>query len=122
MSGLVKFASLARAAIVASAALVALSNVPGFAEDARTTRIEPRPVYGATVTYEQGVRVFRPLPSEQRVVVNPAGMAPLSFNSYETSALALIPSSVTAKRQSLRASLRRCRARAHASLSHHNRI
>ena len=32
-----------------------------FAE-AVTTRIETRPFYGATVTLEEGVRVFRPLP------------------------------------------------------------
>lgn len=83
MAGLFKFAGLVRAAMVAAAASVALWNVPGFAEDAHTTRIEPKPVYGASVTIEEGVRVFRPLPSEQRVVVNPGGMAPLSFNTYE---------------------------------------
>lgn len=38
-----------------------------------TIRIEPRPVYGATVTLEEGVRVFRALPPEKYVIVNPNG-------------------------------------------------
>ena len=37
----------------------------------RTTRIEPRPFYGATVTIEAGVRVFRPLPPHDRVIIDP---------------------------------------------------
>ena len=37
-----------------------------LAEEAYTTRIEPRPFYGATVTIEHGVRVFRPLPRRPR--------------------------------------------------------
>lgn len=36
-----------------------------------TVRIEPRPVYGATVTIEEGVRVYRPLPPDKYVIVNP---------------------------------------------------
>jgi hypothetical protein len=39
--------------------------------DSATTRIEPRPFYGATVTLEEGVRVFRPLPPHDRVIINP---------------------------------------------------
>ena len=35
------------------------------AEAQVTTRIETRPVYGATVTLEHGVRVYRPLLAEQ---------------------------------------------------------
>ena len=38
-----------------------------------TTRIEPRPFYGATVTVESGVRVFRPLPPHDRVIIDPTG-------------------------------------------------
>ncbi len=38
-----------------------------------TIRIEPRPVYGATVTIEEGVRVFRPIPPDKYVIVNPNG-------------------------------------------------
>ena len=47
-----------------------------FAGDARTTRIETRPVYGATVTIEHGVRVYRPVPPTNHLIVNPEG-APL---------------------------------------------
>jgi hypothetical protein len=67
------------------AALTAIAGViPARADDARTTRIETRPVYGATVTIEEGVRVFRPLPSERQVIVNPGGAAPLSLGYYDT--------------------------------------
>lgn len=47
-----------------------------------TTRILERPVYGATMTMEQGVRVIRPLPPTHHVVVNPHGRTPLSL-SYQ---------------------------------------
>ena len=53
------------------------------AQDAHTTRIEPSNAYGATVTIEEGVRVFRPLPSERHVIVNPGGRTPLSLNYYD---------------------------------------
>jgi hypothetical protein len=52
------------------------------AETPSTTRIETRPFYGATVTLEEGVRVFRPLPAHNRVIINPGGLTPLSL-SYE---------------------------------------
>ena len=48
-----------------------------------TTRIETRPFYGATVTLEEGVRVFRPLPSHDRVIINPGGRTPVSLNFSE---------------------------------------
>lgn len=51
---------------------------------AGTTRIETRPFYGAVVTIEEGVRVFRPLPSTDRVIVNPHGRTPLSLGFNET--------------------------------------
>src|SRR5512138_1378111 len=41
--------------------------------DAHTTRVVPEHVHGATVTVEEGVRVFRPLPSDRHVIVNPEG-------------------------------------------------
>jgi len=50
--------------------------VPALAEPS-TTRIETRPFYGATVTLEAGVRVFRPLPPHDRVIINPNGKTPL---------------------------------------------
>jgi hypothetical protein len=47
-----------------------LGSLPATAESV-TTRIEPRAFYGATVTLEEGVRVFRPLPRHDRVIINP---------------------------------------------------
>ena len=49
-----------------------------------TTRIETRPFYGATVTLEEGVRVFRPLPPERQVIINPGAQTPLSLGFNET--------------------------------------
>jgi hypothetical protein len=48
-----------------------------------TTRIEPRPFYGATVTIEEGVRVFRPLPPERHVIINPNN-TPLNLSISDT--------------------------------------
>lgn len=67
--------SLAAAALTASVATAAAQS---------TTRIETRPFYGATVTIEEGVRVFRPLPPDQRVIINPDGQAPVSLGFNET--------------------------------------
>ncbi len=72
-----RIAFLTLAAAVAAVA----PALPAAAEEAFTTRIEPRNAYGATVTIEQGVRVFRPLPTERQVIVNPGGMTPLSLYS-----------------------------------------
>ena len=69
---------------VVAAAAVALFVLPARADDSYTTRIEPRNVYGATVTIEEGVRVFRPLPTERQVFVNPGGMTPLYLEFDET--------------------------------------
>ena len=48
-------------------------------QDASTTRIEPRPIYGAVVTIEHGVRVYRPVPPTTRLIVNPEGV-PMMLN------------------------------------------
>jgi hypothetical protein len=48
---------------------VCVGSLPASAQS--TIRIEPRPFYGATVTLEAGVRVFRPLPPQERVIINP---------------------------------------------------
>ena len=58
---------------------IAAGCLPAGAESV-TTRIEPRPVYGATVTVEKGVRVFRPLPRHDRVIINPGNATPLQLN------------------------------------------
>ncbi|MFM9943081.1 MAG: hypothetical protein ACKVP7_26735 [Hyphomicrobiaceae bacterium] len=69
-------------ALVAAAALL----IPSVAAagKATTTRIETRPFYGATVTLEEGVRVFRPLPYHDRVIINPGGRTNLSLGFEET--------------------------------------
>ncbi len=54
-----------------------------MAQGAYTTRIEPRGFYGASVTIEEGVRVFRPLPPERQVIINPNG-TPLSLSRDDT--------------------------------------
>lgn len=69
--------------LATAGALLLVGAVPTLAQDAHTTRIEPSNVYGATVTIEEGVRVFRPLPSERHVIVNPEGRTPLSLNYYD---------------------------------------
>ena len=68
--------------ILTGAALFAVA--PTAAADAVTTRIETRPFYGATVTLEEGVRVFRPLPRHDRVIINPGGKTPVSLGYSES--------------------------------------
>jgi hypothetical protein len=74
----VRYFGLAAIATAASSALPALAN------ESFTTRIEPRSFYGAAVTVEEGVRVFRPLPPHKHVVINPENKTPvnLSFNEF----------------------------------------
>lgn len=67
---------------IALAVGVLVAPVAALAQSAGTTRIETRPFYGATVTLEEGVRVFRPLPPTERLIINPGGATPLSL-SYE---------------------------------------
>lgn len=60
---------------IAVAAVVPLHSAIG--QGAHTTRIETRPYYGAVVTVEEGVRVFRPVPPTQHMIINPGGLTPL---------------------------------------------
>jgi hypothetical protein len=53
---------------------VCVGSLAALAEPV-TTRVEPRPFYGATVTIEAGVRVFRPLPRHDQVIINPGNAA-----------------------------------------------
>jgi hypothetical protein len=62
---------------VLAGASLAAAALPALAQS--TTRIEPRPFYGATVTIEEGVRVFRPLPRHDRVIVNPDNRTPITL-------------------------------------------
>jgi hypothetical protein len=62
------------------AGLVGVLVSPAQAQqDAFTTRIETRPIYGAVVTIEHGVRVYRPVPPTTHLIVNPDGV-PLMLN------------------------------------------
>lgn len=72
-------------------ALTGGAYATAHAGDAKTIRIEPRAFYGATVSIESGVRVFRPLPSASHVIINP-NQTPLNLTiedvtqrSYSTS-------------------------------------
>lgn len=68
---------LLAATVAASAAAPAFAGSEGGAV---TTRIETRPYYGAVVTVEQGVRVWRPLPPHDRIIINPDGKASVSID------------------------------------------
>jgi hypothetical protein len=63
---------------------IAAGSLPALAQS--TTRIEPRPFYGATVTMEAGVRVFRPLPPHDRVIINPGNATPINIEVGDTRA------------------------------------
>ena len=67
--------------LLAGLAIVAVS--PCALAESVTTRVETRAFYGATVTLEEGVRVFRPLPPHDRIVINPGGQTPVSLNFSE---------------------------------------
>lgn len=65
-------------------AFAALISLPALAQEAHTTRIEPRAYAGAIVTVEAGVRALRPLPPTRHVIINPEGRTPLSLRLNET--------------------------------------
>jgi hypothetical protein len=67
--------------VTMSTAMLTLAGVSRA--DGYTTRIETRPVYGATTTMEHGVRVIRPLPPVRQVIINP-NRTPLSLGFNET--------------------------------------
>ena len=77
-----RFSSHLSAAAFAAVAVV-IGAPPAGAQDSYTTRIEPRPVYGATVTVEHGVRVTRPLPPVRQVIINPGGQTPVNLGTYD---------------------------------------
>lgn len=75
---------LGRRSIFSALALTAaLSLAHPAAAESFTTRIEPRPFYGAVVTLEEGVRVIRPLPPERQVIINPNN-TPLNLGFNDT--------------------------------------
>ncbi|MGI9425331.1 MAG: hypothetical protein ACR2PA_19215 [Hyphomicrobiaceae bacterium] len=70
---------------------VALGATAVAAQDGRVTRIEPRPFYGAIVSVEEGVRVFRPLPPHKTIIIDPGQKTPvnLKFVNAERSSPAI---------------------------------
>jgi hypothetical protein len=75
---------MSRSIRVALASLGIAFPALAFAQEASTTRIETRNFYGATVTLESGVRVFRALPPHSKVIINPGGRTPLSLGFDES--------------------------------------
>ena len=69
--------SVFKSFLFATAILVASSGAQ--AGDAKTIRIEPRAFYGATMSLESGVRVYRRHPSASSVIINP-NKTPVNIN------------------------------------------
>jgi hypothetical protein len=67
-----KFETLATATVLSVITTAALA-------DARTIRIEPRPYTSVVVTVENGVRVWRPMPPTELVIVNPGNKASINL-------------------------------------------
>lgn len=59
---------------------LAATIIAASAQQAHTTRIETRPYYGAAVTIEHGVRVYRPVPPTRHLIINPDGAAAVELN------------------------------------------
>ncbi|GAA0776425.1 hypothetical protein E1180_14465 [Roseibium denhamense] len=69
--------------LVKAAFAAALSLSAGTALAGDTVRILQDEPYGAVVTKEAGVLVFRALPPTRKVIVNPEGKTPLNLNFTE---------------------------------------
>lgn len=72
---------MSRALPIAVAAAFLCAAAPAMAQT--LTRIETKPFYGAVVTIEEGVRVFRPLPPTGNMIINPDGRTPLNISINE---------------------------------------
>lgn len=64
--------------VAIAATLFVLGSTAALA-DARTVRIEPRPYTSVVVTVENGVRVWRPMPPTELVIVNPGNKASINL-------------------------------------------
>jgi hypothetical protein len=80
-----------RARILLATAVAVASSLPAMAQQPYTTRIETRPYYGAVVTIEHGVRVYRPVPPTQHLIVNPDGVTPLEVHVGSNASLRSTP-------------------------------
>lgn len=76
--------TLFRAMLVVAGVTAAAPAFAQWHNKAYTTRIETRPYYGATVTIESGVRVFRGLPPTRHMIINPHGQTPLHLGIQDT--------------------------------------
>jgi hypothetical protein len=74
------------AVLVLAGGSLAFGSLPAAPQS--TTRIETRPFYGAVVTVEEGVRVFRPLPPHDRIIIQPDGKEQASLGSSQPEACA----------------------------------
>ncbi|SRR6056297_2010736 len=77
---MLRFFTVVLFAVVAVCATLAAS---AYASDAQTIRVEPRAIYGATVSLEAGVRVYRPLPPTKKMIIN-SGNSPVNISVNET--------------------------------------
>ncbi|MCV0429652.1 MAG: hypothetical protein K5905_29780 [Roseibium sp.] len=68
--------------LLAIAGLTAILGTAAFAESG-TVRIMHNEPYGAIVTKEAGVLVFRAVPPTRKVIVNPGGKTPLELKMTE---------------------------------------
>jgi hypothetical protein len=69
---------------LATLLLVLVSAQASAQDGASTTRVERRAVYGATVTEEQGVWVFRPIPPTRHMVIAPSDGPPVNLSLNQT--------------------------------------
>jgi hypothetical protein len=67
-----------------AAALLSPAFLSQPAQAESMVRIEPRPYYGAVVTIEHGVRVFRALPSQHLMIINPGNKTPVNLSFSRT--------------------------------------
>ena len=71
---------MSRFQLIAASALGLIAVAAPALAQSSTIRIEPRPYYGASITLEQGVRVWRPLPTTKYVIINPDHRTPLNLS------------------------------------------
>jgi hypothetical protein len=67
--------------LLMSAVVAVLTQVPAGAEEAHTTRILTEPVYGAVVTLEHGVNVYRPVPPTTHLIIDSGDAATVILGS-----------------------------------------
>ncbi len=74
--------SFSRTSAAAAVLVAGVSATSAFASE--LIRIEPRPYYGAVVSIENGVRVYRGLPAQSLMIINPGNKTPVNLNFSRT--------------------------------------